>query len=129
MILLFKFMLPLSIYNVWIIRRFWKSRYRSGNASTLFEEFQVFGYSRYFFYFIGIMKICCASLILFGTLCQIMNIGDIESSFYVYWGTLILLILMIGALASHIRVRDDIEKLLPAAFVLLLASVLFYSLG
>ena len=54
-----------TIINVWLFRFNKSTLYRGGNASNLYEEFEVYGLSDYFL-IIGIIKVSLAVLLLVG---------------------------------------------------------------
>jgi len=80
------------------------------------EEFAVYGLSSSVMYVIGALKILFATLLLIGL-------------FYtqlVRPAALGLAILMLGAVTMHIKVKDPIEKLIPAVTLLLLCIFVAY---
>ena len=53
----------LTVINVWLFRSGKSTSYRGGNASSLIEEFEVYGLSDYFLT-IGIIKVGLAILLI-----------------------------------------------------------------
>ena len=53
----------LTVINVWLFRADKSTLYRGGNASSLLEEFQVYGLEDYFL-IIGIVKVSLAIMLL-----------------------------------------------------------------
>ena len=108
--------IALSIYNVWFFRFNKPTRYRGKNAETMKDEFISYGLPDYFVWLIGFLKVALATLLLIG----------IYINSLVFPASIGMAILMIGAIAMHIKVNDDIIKSLPATIFLILSlSVAF----
>ena len=108
--------IALSIYNVWFFRFNKPTRYRGKNAETMKDEFISYGLPDYFVWLIGFSKVTLATLLLIG----------IYINSLVFPASVGMAILMIGAIAMHIKVNDDIIKSLPATIFLILSlSVAF----
>ena len=109
--------IALSIYNVWFFRFNKPTRYRGKNAETMKDEFISYGLPDYFVWLIGFLKVTLATLLLIG----------IYINSLVFPASIGMAILMVGAIAMHIKVNDDIIKSLPATIFLILSlSVAFY---
>jgi len=109
-ILYINIIVSLSILNVWLIRFNNQTPYRGGDSNSLKEEFHVYGLPTWFMYFIGTIKVILAILLIVGIWEQQINIYVVCS----------MILLMLGALAMHIKVNDPIKKSLPAFSILLL---------
>ena len=108
--------IALSIYNVWFFRFNKPTRYRGKNAETMKDEFISYGLPDYFVWLIGFLKVTLATLLLIG----------IYFNSLVFPASIGMAILMVGAIAMHIKVNDDIIKSLPATIFLILSlSVAF----
>ena len=108
--------IALSIYNVWFFRFNKPTRYRGKNAETMKDEFISYGLPDYFVWLIGFSKVTLATLLLIG----------IYINSLVFPASIGMAILMVGAIAMHIKVNDDIIKSLPATIFLILSlSVAF----
>ena len=108
--------IALSIYNVWFLRFNKPTRYRGKNAETMKDEFISYGLPDYFVWLIGFLKVTLATLLLIG----------IYINSLVFPASIGMAILMVGAIAMHIKVNDDIIKSLPATIFLILSlSVAF----
>ncbi len=105
----------MGIINVWLIRCSKSTSYRGKDSLSLKEEFHSYGYSTLFFYFIGLLKFLFSLLIFIG----------IWIPSIVVWGSLGMVVLMIGALLSHVKVLDPFKKSIPALIMLAMASFLF----
>lgn len=91
-----------SILFVWVIR-----------YQNIVEEFKFFGYPAWLRDFVGIMKISFAILIL-STETTSLRIGSAG-----------IVVLMLGALVTHLKVRNPFHKMIPS-FLLLCLSVVFF---
>ena len=58
--------IALTLLNVWPFRFNKKTLYRGGDANSMTEEFSVYGLPLWFMYFIGLLKIILASLLIIG---------------------------------------------------------------
>ena len=113
--ILFQIVIFLGIINVWLIRCTKSTSYRGKDSLNLKDEFHLYGYSTLFFYFIGLLKFLFSLLIFIG----------IWIPGIVVWGALGMVVLMIGALFSHVKVLDSFKKSIPALIMLAMASFLF----
>ncbi len=109
--LVIQIILSLGLLNVWVIRFKSATPYRGGSAKNLKEEFQVYGLPQWFVYFIGALKLCTAVALMVG----------IWISEIVFPASLVLVILMLGALLMHIKVKDPVIKSIPALMMFLLS--------
>ena len=108
--------IALSIYNVWIIRPKKSTIWRGGNAKSMSEEFETYGLPDWSMKLVGFLKISLATLLLAG----------IFASNLIIIGASGIAILMIGAIAMHIKIKDELKKSLPAfTFLVLSLLVLF----
>ena len=108
--------IALSIYNVWFFRFNKPTRYRGKNADTMKDEFNSYGLPDYFVWLIGFLKVSLATLLVIG----------IYINSLVFPASVGMAILMVGAIAMHIKVKDEMIKSLPATIFLFLSlSVAF----
>lgn len=103
----------LGILNVWFLRGGRPTPYRGGNKQNLREEFAHYGLPPAAMYAVGFLKVACAIGLLLGLFLP----GLVNPS------AAILVILMIGAISMHLKVKDPAQRSLPAA-IMLLFSVL-----
>jgi hypothetical protein len=106
--------IAIGLLNVWLLRNKKSTDYRGGNALTLKQEFEIYGLPFWFYYLIGFLKISSALLLIAGIWKPILVIPVAS----------LVSILMLGALAMHIKVKDPIKKSLPALCILLLNAAL-----
>jgi len=76
------------------------------------EEFAVYGLPGWFMYFIGFLKLSFAVLLIAGIWIPSMTVP----------AAIGMAVLMLGAVAMHVKVKDPMQKSLPA-FCMLLLSV------
>ena len=100
------------VLNVWLFRFHKVTIYRGGDATNMFEEFIVYGFNEPFLYLIGILKVTAALGLLVGLFYRKFIIPC----------AYVIAALMLGAVAMHFKVSDEIHKFIPA-FLLLLCSV------
>jgi hypothetical protein len=104
----------LAILNVWILRFGKTTAWRGGDAKNMREEFAVYGLPPWFMGIIGFLKVLLAALLIAGVwipwLSQPAAIG--------------MAMLMLGAVVMHFKVRDPVQKSLPAFILLLLCLVI-----
>ena len=104
----------LGLLNVWLLRFGRSTAYRGGEARTMSEEFAVYGLPAWSTYVIGILKVGSA-------LCLIAGIWLPR---IVLPAALLVGVLMLGALAMHLKVRDPLKKSLPALVMLALSVMI-----
>jgi uncharacterized membrane protein YphA (DoxX/SURF4 family) len=104
----------LGLLNVWLFRFGRSSAYRGGNAKTMREEFAVYGLPGWFMVLIGVLKVGAAICLLAGLWLHIL----------VMPAALLICVLMVGALAMHLKAEDNAQKYLPALAVLILSAVI-----
>ncbi len=106
----------LTIINVWLFRSSKSTLYRGGNASNLYEEFEVYGLSDYFL-IIGIIKVSLAVLLLVGVFYKKLTLFSASG----------IAIMMLAAAYFHFSVGDELIKALPSSAMLLSCIIIIYS--
>ena len=110
----------LGLLNVWLLRSSQATPYRGGEARSMREEFQAYGLPAWFTYVIGALKIGVAVSLIAGLWILALVLP----------AALLLCVLMLGALAMHVKVHDPLKKSLPALGMLTLALIIVWgSLG
>ena len=103
--------IALGILNVWLLRFAKATEWRGGDANNMREEFRIYGLPEWSVGVIGVLKVALAVLLLVGVWLPVVTqpaaIG--------------LAILMVGAVAMHVKVKDPLKKSLPALSVLALS--------
>jgi hypothetical protein len=116
--IILKIIVGLSILNVWIIQPNKATKWRGGDAKTIIEEFEVYGLSKQFCYFVGFLKVGLALVLLasitFASLTMIGSIG--------------LAVLLLGSIIMHLKVNDKLVKSFPAfLFLMMNLTIAFIS--
>lgn len=106
----------IGLLNVWLVRRNRSTSYRGGNATNIVEEFAVYGFSPFFCYAIGTLKVGSAILLLLGLAFPLV-VPPIAA---------LVSMLMLGAVSMHAKVGDPIKKAIPAALMLMMSLVIFF---
>jgi len=101
------------ILNVWFNRFDKDTGYRGGDATNMKEEFAEYGLSETTMYAVGAAKISLAGLLL---------VGHLEPR-VTRPAALGLGAFMLGAIAMHIKVGDQVKRYLPALSVLTLSTI------
>lgn len=105
--------IALGIFNVWILRFGKATSWRGGAAGNMAEEFAVYGLPTWFMWLIGILKLTFAIMLAVGiwqpALARPAAIG--------------IAVLMLGAIAMHVKVKDPLKRSLPAFTMLVLSLI------
>ncbi len=115
-----KLITSLGIFNVWLLRYNKNTEYRGGNAKSLKEEFETYGLNSWFMYIIGAIKIGVS--ILFIVSC--FNIFSKMLDVTIFYASVVMSLIMIGAILMHIKVNDPFKKSVPAITMLTLYSII-----
>jgi hypothetical protein len=111
---LLQIIVGLGLLNVWLLRGRSSTSYRGGAAKTLQEEIATYGLPSLAFYLVGLLKIAAAVVLIAG----------------VWWvlpvrvAAGLVAVLMIGAIAMHLKVSDPMMKALPAALMLVMSAAI-----
>lgn len=106
----------LGLLNVWLVRARSSTSYRGGASKTLREEFAAYGLPDAAFYIVGFLKITAAILLIVG----------IWRPELVRPAAGVVALLMVGALAMHLKVKDPPLKSLPAMLMLTMSAALVW---
>jgi hypothetical protein len=104
--------LGLGLLNVWLLRSRSATSYRGGASRNLRDEFAAYGLPTWFFYLIGILKVGTAVALLVGIWIPAL----------VQPAAGLLVVLMLGALVMHLKIRDPMVKSLPALAMLAMST-------
>ena len=112
-VIIIQIVIALGIFNVWLLRFGQPTGWRGGAAVNMKEEFQVYGLPEWSVQVIGFLKLLFAACLIAGiwypALTRPAAIG--------------IAILMLGAVAMHIKVKDPLKKSLPALTMLILSVI------
>ena len=111
---IFQIAVAAGLLNVWLLRFQRSTPYRGGDARSMREEFAVYGLPEWFRYVIGTLKIGSALCLIAGLWLR----------FLVFPSALLIAILMLGALAMHVKIRDPLKKSVPALVMLALSAAI-----
>lgn len=107
-------LVAITILNVWLIRFNTSTPWRGGSASSMKEEFKVYGLPKYMMYVVGGLKVLFALGLIIGIAYpQTIDVSAIG-----------IIILMTGAIGMHIKIKDAAKKSFPAFSMLLLSLII-----
>ena len=109
------FFVSILVTNVWLFRFNEETPYRGGNAKNMIEEFATYGLDLNVMYLVGTLKIIASIGLI---------IGILKTKFSVY-SSLLMAVLMIGAIYFHFKISDPAIKYFPS-FLMLLCSIFIY---
>ncbi len=111
---LLQLIVGLGLLNVWLVRRRSATAYRGSTAQTLQEEFAAYGLPGFVFYLVGALKIGAAVVLIAG----------VWVALPVRAAAGLVVVLMLGAVAMHLKVSDPLSKAVPAALMLALSAAI-----
>ncbi|MEM6892044.1 MAG: DoxX family protein [Bacteroidota bacterium] len=103
-----------SIVNVWFLRFNKPTSWRGGQAANMKKEFEVYGLPEIMLYLVGGLKVLAATLLVIS-----IWVPQLTSA-----AAGVMAILMAGAIAMHIKVKDPLQKSFPAFSFLVLSIFL-----
>lgn len=106
----------ISILNVWLIQNKKDTQWRGGDATTLMEEFGVYGLPPWSLYIIGVLKVTLAILLIAG----------IWYPQFIFPAAIGLAVLLTGSVAMHIKIKDPLKKSFPASLFLVLCLIIAF---
>lgn len=109
----------LGLLNVWIVRSGRATAYRGGTATSLREEFAVYGLPAFAFPVVGVLKVGSALVL----------IADVWITLPVREAAALVAALMVGAIAMHLKVRDPLVRALPATAMLAMSVAIVLLAG
>jgi hypothetical protein len=105
----------LGLLNVWLVRPSSPTAYRGGGARSLKEEFAVYGLPSFAFYVVGGLKIASSLVLIAGVWVEELPVTIAAG---------VVAVLMLGAIAMHVKVGDAPKKAAPAATMLVLSAAI-----
>jgi uncharacterized membrane protein YphA (DoxX/SURF4 family) len=109
--------IALGIFNVWIVRRNRPTPYRPEGAVGIEEEFERYGFPAWMWMVVGGAKLTLAVLLLVGVF--VPAVAPLAAG--------AMAVLMLSAIAAHVRVSDPLVKSVPALAMLVLSLVVVVS--
>ena len=107
----------LGLLNVWLVRRDRATAYRGGTATTLREEFAAYGLPPVAYPVVGTLKVGSALVLIAGALVALPDVA-------VPGAAAVVAVLMLGAIAMHLKVRDPLVRALPATAMLAMSAAI-----
>jgi uncharacterized membrane protein YphA (DoxX/SURF4 family) len=104
----------LGLLNVWLLRASKPTSWRGGEAKNMLEEFRTYGLPTWFMWVVGFLKVSFALALIAGLWIDQVNRPAATG----------IAVLMLGAIAMHLKVGDPLRKSMPALSMLLLSLVL-----
>ena len=104
------FALAAGIVNVWLIRPHRSTAFRPDGANNIIEEFRAYGLSSWVAYTVGAAKLTLAAMLLVGIVYRAFVVPAAGA----------MALLMLVAVAAHLKVRDPLVRAAPALSMLLL---------
>jgi len=101
---LIKILVFSSVLFVWVVR-----------YKNLVEEFRFYNYPEWLRDLVGIVKISLVIMIMRENV-QLVKLGAIG-----------IMILMLAAMMTHLRVKNPFNKMLPSLVLFIFCSIIFYS--
>ena len=118
-LIVLKIIVGVSIINVWLIQPNKPSKWRGGDATTIIEEFNVYGLSKTFYKVVFVVKVGLAILLLI----------SIKYDFLTLYSSIGLAILLGGSILMHVKIKDPLLKSFPAfLFLVMNLTILYLSL-
>ena len=116
LLIILQLFVALNILRIWLITNQRASIYRGGDgkAKTLREEFEVYGLPLWSMYVVGILKVAAAIGLIVGIWMPVL----------VPFAAGGLMVLMLGAITMHIKVRDKVTTYLPALLMFVLSTTI-----
>jgi len=115
-IIFLKIIVGVSIINVWLIQPNKPSKWRGGDATTITEEFSVYGLSKTFYYIVFAVKVGLAILLLV----------SIKYDIFSLYSSIGLAALLGGSIAMHLKVKDALFKSFPAFLFMVMNLIIAY---
>ena len=115
-IIALKIIVGISIINVWLIQPNKPTKWRGGDATTITEEFNVYGLSNTFYKIIFVIKVGLAILLLI----------SIKYDFLTLYSSIGLAILLGGSILMHVKIKDPLFKSFPALLFMVMNLAIIY---
>lgn len=110
---IFQIIIAFGLVNVWLVRFNKPTKYRGGGAGNMADEFAAYGLPKWFMYLVGAGKMLIATLMIVGFWVPVV----------VYPASALLVLLMLGAVSMHIKVKDPFIRTVPALLMLSMAVI------
>tara|TARA_B100000963_G_C22616091_1_gene667403 strand:+ start:482 stop:871 length:390 start_codon:yes stop_codon:yes gene_type:complete len=111
------FFVSFLVTNVWLFRFNKETPYRGGDATNMIEEFAEYGLNTNIMYLVGFLKIIASIGLIIGLLKTKISI----------YSSLLMSILMVGAIYFHFKISDPAIKYFPSVLMLLCSIFIYFS--
>ena len=111
------FFVSFLVTNVWLFRFNKETPFRGGDAKNMIEEFAIYGLDINTMYLVGSLKVIASVGLI---------IGLLKTKFSVY-SSLLMAILMTGAIYFHFKISDPVIKYFPSVLMLLCSIFIYFS--
>jgi hypothetical protein len=105
----------LGLLNVWLVRPKSATEYRGGGATSLRDEFAVYGLPSAAFFIVGALKITSAIILILGVWVSALPVTIAGG---------VIAALMVGAIVMHVKASDPAIKALPATLMLAMSATI-----
>lgn len=116
LLILLQAVVALGLLNVWLLRARSATPYRGKDAGNLRDEFAAYGLPAAAFWIVGGLKVTAGVILLLGIFVAIPGLVSIAA------GTVV--VLMLGALAMHVKVGDPMMRSVPALLMLVMSGTI-----
>lgn len=113
-LLALKVVVSLGILNVWLLRRDRATAFRGRDATTMREEFAVYGLGYRMYCVVGLLKVALAVALLASIFWPVLEQPAAMG----------MALLMLVAFVMHQKVRDPLVKALPSLAVLAMCAAI-----
>jgi|TARA_B110000438_G_scaffold303656_1_gene366277 divalent metal cation (Fe/Co/Zn/Cd) transporter len=103
-----------GLLNVWMLRYKKSTAYRGGDSTCMRDEFLAYGLPPLMVWVVGFLKLAIALALIAGIWYQPV----------VQPAAGLLVILMLGAIGMHLKIKDPAKRSLPATLMLVMALAL-----
>lgn len=111
-----KIIIALVLLNVWVLRFKKPTKWRGGVSKNMPEEFKAYGLPLWSMYLVGALKVSSSIVLLISI---VFPVNDLPILY-------LICLLMIGAIFMHFKIRDPLDKSIPAFILLVLGIMLIY---
>ena len=111
------FFVSFLVTNVWLFRFYKETPFRGGDAKNMIEEFATYGLDINTMYLVGSLKVMASIGLI---------IGLLKTKFSVY-SSLLMAILMTGAIYFHFKISDPAIKYFPSVLMLICSIFIYFS--
>ena len=111
------FFVSFLVINVWLFRFNKETPFRGGDAKNMIEEFAIYGLDINTMYLVGSLKVIASVGLI---------IGLLKTKFSVY-SSLLMAILMTGAIYFHFKISDPAIKYFPSVLMLICSIFIYIS--